>query len=156
MDRCESWAIKKAEHQRTDVFELWSWRRLLIVPMTAKRWSLSILKEINPEYSWKEWCWSCSSNTLTSWCKELTLGKDPIAGKDWGQEEKGTTEDEMVGWHYWLNGHEFEQTLGDGEGQGSLVCWSPSGHKELDMTEWLKNKNLKEKKGILWKLKIHC
>ena len=59
----------------------------------------------------------------------------PDAGKDRRQEEKGTTEDEMVGWHHRLNGYEFEQTPGDGEGQGSLVCYRPWGHKELDMTE---------------------
>ena len=66
------------------------------------------------------------------------IRKDPVAGKDWRQEEKGTTEDQMVGWHHWLNGHEFEQALGDGEGQGSLVCYSPWGCKELDTIEWLK------------------
>ena len=60
-------------------------------------------------------------------CKPKTFGKDPDAGKDWRQEEKGTTEDEMVGWHHRLDGHEFEQTLGVGEGQGSLVCCSPWG-----------------------------
>ena len=69
--------------------------------------------------------------------KNWLIWKDPDAGKDWRQEEKGTTEDEMVGWHHWLNGHEFEQTLGDDEGQGGLACCSPWGHKELNMTEWL-------------------
>ena len=64
--------------------------------------------------------------------KSWLIGKDPDAGKDWGQEEKGTTEDEMVGWHHQLDGHEFEQALGDGEGQGGLVCCSPWGRKELD------------------------
>ena len=64
-------------------------------------------------------------------------GKAPGAGKDWGQEEKGTAEDEIVGWHHWFNGHEFEQALGDGDGHGSLVCCSPWSHKELDMTERL-------------------
>ena len=59
------------------------------------------------------------------------IGKDPDAVKDWGQEEGGATEDRMVGRHHWFNGHEFEQILGDGEGQGSLVCCSPRGHKEL-------------------------
>ena len=68
--------------------------------------------------------------------------KDPDAGKYWRQEEKGMTEDVMVGWHHWLNGHEFEQTPGDGEGQGGLVCCSPWDRKESDMTEWL-NKNNK-------------
>ena len=66
--------------------------------------------------------------------KSQLIGKDPDAGKDWGQEEKGTTEDEMAGWHHWLNGRELEQTLGDNEGQGSLVCCSLWGCKELDMT----------------------
>ena len=71
--------------------------------------------------------------------KSQLIGKDPDAGKDWGQE-KGATEDEMIGWHHWLNGHEFEQTLGDSEGKGSLACCSPWGHKESDTTEQLKNK----------------
>ena len=70
--------------------------------------------------------------------KRWFTAKNPDAGKDWRQEEKGT-EDEMAGWHHWLNGHDFEQTHGDGEGQGSLVCCSPWGHKELDTTEWLNN-----------------
>ena len=64
------------------------------------------------------------------------IGKDPDAEKDWRQE-KGTTEDEMVGWHHWLDGNKFEQALGVGDGQGSLVCCSPWGHKESDTTEWL-------------------
>jgi len=65
--------------------------------------------------------------------KSWLIGKDSDAGKDWGQEEKGTTENDMVGWHHWLNGHEFEQTLGDSEEQGSLACCSPRGHKESDV-----------------------
>ena len=70
--------------------------------------------------------------------KSRLIRKDPDAGKEWRQE-KGTTEEEMVGWHHWLNGHEFEQAPGDGEGQGSLVCCSPWGHKESDTTELLNN-----------------
>ena len=66
--------------------------------------------------------------------KSRLTGKDPDAGKDWGQEEKGTTVDEMVEWHHWLNGHEFEQTLGDSEGQGNPACYSPWDHKEWDKT----------------------
>ena len=62
------------------------------------------------------------------------IGKDPDSGKDWGQEEKGATEDEMIGWHHWLSGREFEQTQGDSEGQGSLVCYSPWGGKESATT----------------------
>ena len=69
--------------------------------------------------------------------KNWLIWKDPDAGKDWKQEEKGTTEDEMVGWHHRLDGHEFEQALGVGDGQGSLVCCSPWGHKGSDMIEWL-------------------
>ena len=69
--------------------------------------------------------------------KNWLIGKDPDAGKDWGQEEKGTTEDEMVGWHHWLSGPKFEYTLGIGDGQGCLACCSPWGCKELDMTERL-------------------
>ena len=74
--------------------------------------------------------------------KNWLIWKDPDAGKDWRQKEKGMTEDGMVGWHRWLNGHEFEQVLGDGEEQGSLVCCSPWGCKELDMIEWLNNSNI--------------
>ena len=96
---CESWTIKKAECRRIDAFELWCWRRLLRVPWTARRSSLSILKEISPEYS-LEW--------LMLKLKNWLIGKDPDAGKDWRQEEKGMTEDEMVGWHHWLDEHEFE------------------------------------------------
>ena len=73
--------------------------------------------------------------------KSWLIGKDPDAGKEWRQEEKGTTEDEMVGWHHWLKRHEFEQALEDGEGQGSLACCSPWGHKESDTTEQLNYNN---------------
>ena len=128
--------IKKAEHQRIDAFELWCWRRLLRVSWTARRSNQSILKEILGVH-WKDWCWSWNSNTLATWCEHLTHLKRPDAGKDWGQEEKWTTEDEMVGWHCRLNGHEFEWTLGVGDEQGGLVCCSPWGHKESDMTERL-------------------
>ena len=78
------------------------------------------------------------------------IGKDPDAGKDWRQEEKGMTEDEMVGWQHRLDGHEFEQALGAGDRQGSLACSSPWGHKESDMTELLNWAELKD--GILRKL----
>ena len=74
--------------------------------------------------------------------KNWLIGKDPDAGKDWRQEEKGLTEDQMVGWHHWLSGHEFEQAPGDGEGQGRLACCSPWGCKESDMTEQLSNNNI--------------
>ena len=98
---CESWTIKKAEHRRTDAFELWCWRRLLRVPWTARRSNQSILKEISP---------GCSSEGLmlklklqVFWpphAKSWLIGKDSDAGRDGGQEEKGMTEDEMAGWHH--------------------------------------------------------
>ena len=71
----ESWTIKKSEHWRIDAFKLWCWRRLLRIPWNARRSNQSILKEINPGYHWKEWCWSWSSNTLATWCKRLTHWK---------------------------------------------------------------------------------
>ena len=74
--------------------------------------------------------------------KNWLIGKDLDAGKDWRQEEKGMTEDEMVGWHHWLNGHEFEEALGVGNGQGGLACCSPWGHKQSDMTEQLNRTEL--------------
>ena len=76
------------------------------------------------------------------YAKNQHIRKDPDAGKDWRQEGKGTIEDKMVGWHHQLNGHEFEQALGDGEGQTSLACCNPWGCKELDMTEWLDKDNI--------------
>ena len=75
--------------------------------------------------------------------KSQLISKDPDAGKDWRQKEKAMTDDEMVGWHYWLNRHVFEQAPGDGEGQGSLGCCSPWGCKESDMTEWPNNSQIK-------------
>ena len=93
---------------------------------------------------WKDWCWSWNSSTLppdvNSW-----LRKDPDAGKDWRQEKKGTTEDDMAGWHHQLNGHEIEQASGDGKGQGRLVCCSPRDHKESDTTEQLNNNNMRHR-----------
>ena len=71
--------------------------------------------------------------------KSWLIGKYPDIGKSWRQEEKGMTEDEMIEWHHWLDGHQFEQALGVGEGQGSLVCYSPRGCKQSDTTEWLSN-----------------
>ena len=125
MHGCESWTIKKAEHWRIDAFELWCWRRLLRDAWTARRSNQSILKEINPEYLLEGLIWSWSSDTLAilSDFKNWLIRKDPDAGKDWRQEEKGTTDDEMGWWHQWLNGHEFEQA--PGVGQWNLVCCSP-------------------------------
>ena len=84
------------EEWRINAFELWCWRRLLRVPWTARWSSYSILKKSVLNIHWKSWCWSWSSNSLATWCEEQTHGKDPDAGKARKQEEKGTTEDEMV------------------------------------------------------------
>ena len=79
---CESWTIKKAEYWKIGVFELWYWRKFLRVPWTARRSNQSIIKEISPEYSWKDWCWSRNSNMLaTAWCEELTHWKRLMLGK---------------------------------------------------------------------------
>ena len=82
--------------------------------------------------------------------KNWLIWKDPDAGKDWGQEEKDTTQDEMAGWHHWLNGHEFEYTPGVGDGQGGLECCSPWGRKELDMTEQLNWTELNWTVGLIF------
>ena len=141
---CESWTIKKAERRRIDASELWCWRRFLRVPWTARRSNQSILKEISPGYSLERTV--VEAETPILWPpdeKSQLIGKDPDAGKDWGQEEKQMTEDEMVGWYHWLNGHGFGWTPGVGDGQGGLVRCSSSGCKEsymterLNWTEWL-------------------
>ena len=137
---CESWTLKKVEHWRTDAFELWCWRRLLRVPWRERRSNQLILKEINHEYSLEGLMLKFHQ------CEEPTHWKNPDAGKDWGSEEKGVTENEMVEWHHWLNGHEFEDTLGVGKGLGSLVCHSPWDHKQSDTAEWLNN-------NVVWLMK---
>ena len=108
---CESWTIRKAEHWRIDAFELWCWRRLLKVPRTARRSNQSILKGINPEYSleglmlklkFQYWTTCIQATDAKNWL----MGKTDT-GKDWRREGRGMTEDEMVGWHHWVNEHEF-------------------------------------------------
>ena len=131
-----------AECKWIDDFELWYWRRLES-PLDCK-----VIKPGNPKGN-KSWIfirrteaeaeapilWPPDANNWLIW-------KDPDAGKIWRWEEKGMTEDEMVGQHHWLNGHEFEQALEDGEGEGNLVCCCPGSHKESDMTEQLNNSNI--------------
>ena len=114
----------------------------LRVPWTARRSNQSILKEISPGFHWRAWCWSWNSKTLAFDAKSWLIWKDPDAGKDWGQEEKGTTENEMLGWHHWHSGHGSGWTLGVGDGQRSLACCSLWGRKESDMTEQLNNNML--------------
>ena len=112
---CESCTIKKAKCQRIDTFELWCWRRLLRVPWTARRSNQSILKEISPEYSLEGLMLKLKTPILWPPYENWLIGKDPDAGKDW-RWEKGTSEDEMVGWHHRLYGHKFEQSPGVGAG----------------------------------------
>ena len=143
---CESWTIKKAECRRIDAFELWCWRRLLRVPWIARRSNQSILKEISL---------GCSLEGLMSnWppqVKNWLIGKDRDAGKDWRQEEKEMTEDEMVGWHHQLYEHEFGWTLGVGDGQGGLACC-----EELHTTEWLNRTELDLASGMWASLVLAC
>ena len=106
---CESWTVKKADRWRIDAFELWCWRRLLRVPWTARRPNQSILKEINPECSLEGPMLKLKLQYFGHLMQRTdSLFKNPDAGKEWRWEEKGTTENEMVGWHHWLDGHEFE------------------------------------------------
>ena len=135
---CESWTIKKAEHQRTDAFELWSWKRCLGVPWNSRRSTQSILKEISPEYSLERLMLNLKLQYFGHLMQRTdSLFKNPDAGKEWRWEEKGTTENEMVGWHHWLNGHGFGWTSGVGDGQGSLAHHGQGGRKESDTTERL-------------------
>ena len=148
--------LKKAEHLRIDVFELWCWRRLLRVPWTARRSSQSILKEISLSIHWKDWCWSWNFDV-----KNQLIGKDPDAKQDWRQEYKEMTENEMVGWHHWLDGHVFEQAPGVGDGQGSPACCSPWGQdttEQLNQTDiGLKDKTstwMIYRKNSSWKIHL--
>ena len=134
---CESWTVKKAECQRIDAFELWCWRRLLRVIWTARTSNQSILREISPGISLEGLMLKLKLQYFGHLMQSWLTGKDPDAGRDWGQEEKGTTEDEMAGWHHWLDGREFEWTLGVDDGQGGLVCCNSWGHKESDTTQQL-------------------
>ena len=131
------WTIKKTEHWRIDAFELWCWRKLLRVPWTARRSKESILKETSPEYSLEGLMLKLKLQyfghlmwRIDSLEKTLMLGN--IEGR-----RRGWQRDEIVGWHHWLDGHEFEQALGVGDGQGNLEGCSPWGCKESDMTERL-------------------
>ena len=123
-----SWTIKKAEWQKIDAFKLWCWRRLLRVPWTARKSNHSILKEINPEYSLEGLMLKLKlqySGHLM-WRAD-SLERTLMLGKIEDRRRRGW-QSEMVGWHHWLSGHGFKQTLGDSEEQGSLACCSSWGH----------------------------
>ena len=135
---CESWPVKKAECRKIDAFELWCWRRLLRGPWTARRSNQSVLKQISP---------GCLLEGLVLKLKLQYFGhlmqradsfeKTLMLGKIEGRKRRGRQRIEMVGWHHWLNGHEFGWTPGVGDGQGGLTCWGSWGHKESDTTERL-------------------
>ena len=134
MYECESWTIKKPESWRIDVFKLWCREKTLESPFDCKE-----IKLVNPKGN-QPWIFIERTDTEAEapilWpldAKSQLIGKDPDVGQDWGQE-KGAIEDEMVGWHHWLNGHEFEQTQRYREGQGSLACCNSWGGKESDTT----------------------
>ena len=137
MYRCESRTVKKAEHWRIDAFEL-------VLEKTLE--SPLDFKEIQPVHPKGDQSWvfigrtDAKAETPVLWppgVKSWLIGKDSDAGRDWGQEEKATTEDEMAGWHHRLDGRESEWTPGGGDGQGGLVCCISWGRKESDMTEQL-------------------
>ena len=135
---CDSWTIKKAELQKIDSFELWCWRRLFESPLDCRK-----IKPVNPK---RNQFWILFGRTdakaeapilWPSDAKSGLTGKDPDVGKDWGRKRRGWQKVEMVGWHHQLNGHEFEQAPGVGDGQGNLACCSPWGRKKSDTTERL-------------------
>ena len=133
LDHKEGWAPKNWRFQ-TMVLE----RRLLRVPWTARRSNQSILKEISPEYSLEGLMLKLKLRYFGHLMQRTdSLEKTLMLGKNWRQDEKGTTEDKMVGWHHQLDRHEFEQALIVGDGQGGVACCNSWGCKESDTTEWL-------------------
>ena len=131
-----------------DCEESWVWKNWCLWTVVLEKTLESPLdcKEIQPVRSKGDQSWvflgrtAAEAETPVLWpphVKSWLIGKDSDAGRDWGQEEKGTTEDEMAGWNHRLNGRESEWTLGVGYGQGGLACWDSWGCKESDMTEWL-------------------
>ena len=144
---CENWTVKKPEHWRIDAFELWCWRRLLRLPWTARSSNQSILKEISPEYSLGRN--DAEVDTPILWppdARSWLIRKYPDAGKDWKQQEKVITVDEIVGWHHQVNGGEFEEALGNDEGLGSLTWNSPSvlqSKSRAALSEWTVTKVIK-------------
>ena len=133
----------KLDDKEGSVSKIWCFWTLIFENTLESSLDSKEIQPISPKGNqnihWKVWYWSWNYNTLATWCEELTHLKRPWCWESWRQEEHVTTEDEMVGWHHWLNGHEFEQALGDGEGQGRLACYHLWGRKASDMThQWTK------------------
>ena len=140
------------DHKKGWVPKNWCFRIVVLENTLERSLDSKEFKPINPKGN-QSWIFiggtDAKAEALIFWspdAKSRLTGKDPGAGKDWRQEEKRTTEDEMVGWHHWLNGHKFEQTSGDSEGQRSLVCCSPWGCKESGTTEQLSNKKKRKQR----------
>ena len=135
----KSWALKKAEHRRIDAFELWCWRRLLRGPWTARRSNQSILKEIRSEYSLEGLMLKLKLHYFGHLMRRIdSLEKTLMLGGIGGRRRRGRQRMRWLdGITQWLDGHEFEWTLGVDDGQGSLASCSPWGHRESDTTEWL-------------------
>ena len=157
---------KKLRKDRYLLNSYWCFRTVVLENTLESPYNCKEIKPVHPKGD-QSWIFigrtDAEAETPILWppdAKNWLREKDPDAGKDWRQEEKGMTEDEIVGWHHWHDGHEFEQALGAGEGQGILVCCSPCGHKDSDMTELTKLTwgndfiyyKIKEKKGkqLLW------
>ena len=135
---CESWTIKRAEHQRIDTFELWCWRRVLRAPWTSRRSNQSILKEISPEYSLERLMLKLKLQYFGHLMRRAdSLEKSLMLGKIEGGRSRGRQGMKMVGWYHWLDGHDFEQTPGVGDGQEGLAYCGSWGCKESDTTEQL-------------------
>ena len=145
LDQKEGWVLKN-----------W-WFRIVVLEKTLESPWDSKIKSVSPKgnQSWRFFGRTdAEAEAPIVWphdVKSWLIRKDPDAGKDWRQEEKGTAEDELVGWHCQLNGHEFDQALGDGEGQGSLMCCSPWGYKESYMaSNWTSTTNNKMERKLSW------
>ena len=152
LDHKESWALKN-----------WCFWTMVLEKTLESLLDSREIKPVHPKGD-QSWVFIGRTESPILWLpdvKNWLVRKDLDAGKDWGREEKGMTEDEMVGWHHWLDRHEFEQAPGVGDGQGGLAYCSPWGHKESDVTEWLKwtesrffHQNSKPRDNFLRKIMI--
>ena len=144
---CSHGQMWELDHKEGRVLKNWCFGTVMLEKTLESSLNSKEIKPVNPKWN-KPWIFigrtDAEAEALVLWppdAKSQLTGEESDAGKDWEQEEKGATDNEMVVWHHWLNGHKFEQTARDKEGQGSLACCSPRGHKESDTTEGLNNNN---------------